>query len=100
MSIEFADKGIEIMEKYLKKERKEKDHDNPQKQRVLQRQGQEIMGKILAIKGMVYHFKLNNFKEAELCYQESLKYKKRTNDVYGQGISNGLLGALYYKKGT
>jgi hypothetical protein len=50
------------------------------------------MGKILAIKGMVYHFKFNNFKEAELCYVESLKYKKRTNDVYGQGVSTGLLG--------
>ena len=53
----------------------------------------------MSVKGMVYHFKIANFKEAEICYLESLKYKKWTNDLLGQGISNGLLGSLYYQRG-
>jgi len=38
------------------------------------------MGKILTVKGMVYHLKLDNFKEAEICYKEGLNYKKKIND--------------------
>ena len=58
------------------------------------------MGKILTVKGMVYHLKLNNFKEAEICYKNGLTYKKKTSDQIGQAITNGLLGKLYFKQGT
>lgn len=53
------------------------------------------MGKILTIKGMVYHFKLNNLKEAEECYLHGLEAKKKCRDLLGQAISNGLLGKIY-----
>lgn len=41
------------------------------------------MGKIMTVKGLVNHFKVNNLKEAEICYLESLKYKKKTRDLLG-----------------
>jgi tetratricopeptide (TPR) repeat protein len=41
------------------------------------------MGKILTIKGMVYHFKLNNLKEAEECYLHGLEAKKKCRDLLG-----------------
>lgn len=58
------------------------------------------MGKILTVKGMVYHLKLENFKEAEECYKQGLLYKKKISDQTGQAITNGMLGKLYFKQGT
>lgn len=49
---------------------------------------------------MVYHLKLNNFKEAEECYKKGLLFKKKICDQIGQSITNGLLGKLYFKQGT
>ena len=41
------------------------------------------MGKILTVKGMVYHLKLENFKEAEECYKKGLIYKRKICDQIG-----------------
>lgn len=50
----------------------------------------------LITKGMIYQFKLNNLKECEKCYVESLDYKQQINDVLGSAKVNGLLGKLHY----
>jgi len=89
-SINWGDKGIEILKNILKKK------NEVGQTSIIKKQAREILGKILTVKGLVHHEKIVNFKEAEECYKQGLKYKSQSNDLLGCAISNGSLGRLYF----